>query len=60
MLQANQKEVSKADLNRDLLIYILTILYSKPLLEQAQLLKASKTKIWLTQAFRYGNNQFIR
>ena len=56
MLQANQKEVSKADLNRDLLIYILTILYSKPLPEQAQLLKISKTKVWLTQVFGCGDN----
>ena len=60
MLQVNQEEISKADLNGDLLIYILTILYSKPLPEQAQLLKASKTKVWLMQAFRYGDDQFIR
>ena len=59
-LQANQEKVSKADLNGDLLIYIFTILYFKPLPEQAQLLKASKTKVWLMQAFRCGNNQFIR
>ena len=56
MLQVNQEEISKADLNGDLLIYILTIFHSKPLPEQAQLLKASKTKVWLMQAFRYSNN----
>ena len=56
MLQANQEKVSKADLNGDLLIYIFTILYFKPLPEQAQLLKASKTKIWLTQVFGCGDN----
>lgn len=60
MLWANQEEVSKADLNGDLLICILTILCSKPLPEQAQLLKASKTKVWLTQAFGCGDDQFIR
>ena len=59
MLWANQEEVSKADLNRDLLIYILTILYSKPLPEQAQLLKVSKTKVWLMQVFRCDDDQFI-
>lgn len=58
-LRANREEVSKADSNGDLLIHILTILHSKPLPEQAQLLKASKTKVWLTQAFGCGDDQFI-
>ena len=58
-LRANREEVSKADSNGDLLIRILTILRSKTLPEQAQLLKASKTKVWLTQAFGCGDDQFI-